>query len=393
MARELTDINTTGELADIKLGGAGAEKSVSTKEYVDAADALKADAADLTNVDNTSDADKPISDSTQAALNRKLEDTGNDVIGFDPQNPRPTRVEGLLFYDEETRSFSMYPDVDMTLNLGQEEVIRVWNATGATIPNATPVTLVGAVGGLPSVAVAQANTSETAVVPGITTHEIPDGTAGFITHAGTLGGDFSAFVIGDRLYLSDVTPGGMIGEQPGAIDLVPDLATTLGTVLDNDAVDGKIQVRISSLVSIPTVIAYMNEALDPPGGTIGTTYQNVDNFQDFGSVVMTSVPAAGTITVTTDGIYRVSFNLSMTFASSASARIFSLQLWDVTDGVSVFTIPTSITKDVANYDATVSAPFTAAAGHQYVFRVASSTILASVSYNFTSFDMTSIHIR
>lgn len=47
MARQLEEINSSGELQSIKKGGAGAEKEVTTKEYVDAADALKQDIANL----------------------------------------------------------------------------------------------------------------------------------------------------------------------------------------------------------------------------------------------------------------------------------------------------------------------------------------------------------
>jgi hypothetical protein len=49
MARQLEEINSSGELISIKKGGAGPEKEVTTQEYVDAADALKQNAADLFN--------------------------------------------------------------------------------------------------------------------------------------------------------------------------------------------------------------------------------------------------------------------------------------------------------------------------------------------------------
>lgn len=58
-ARQLEEINSSGELASIKKDGTGAEKEVVTLEQV-------------SNVDNTSDADKPISTSTQTALDLKL---------------------------------------------------------------------------------------------------------------------------------------------------------------------------------------------------------------------------------------------------------------------------------------------------------------------------------
>lgn len=423
MSREMQDIFDSGEVTDLKVNGTAADDSVAKIEDLDTHEAdlanphqvtktqvglpdaddtsdadkpvsdltqieldLKADAADLTNVDNTSDASKPVSIATQAELDTKVGTTGVVTVGFDPQDPAPARVEGLVFYDAVSKSHSVYNDTDMTLNLGQEEIIRVWNATGVTIPNATPVYQAGIVNGLPSVAPAKADMLSTAVVPGVTTQEILDGTPGFITHAGRLGGDFSGFQIGAVLFLSEANAGGYVDQN------IPDYATRIGTVLDN-AVDGAMLVRIASLTSVPTVLAYMNEALDPPSGIIPATWQDITDFQDHGNVGMVYDPVLGTITLPVDGTYRVSFNLSMTFTSSASARIFSLQLWNVTAGASVFTIPTSITKDVANYDSTISAPFTGLQNNVYVFRVTCPAALAAVSFNFTSFDIQSMHIR
>ena len=384
--RKISEKLASGEVPEIYLGNTNPESKVPTQGEVDAADALKADAADLTNVDNTSDADKPISDATQVALDTKAGTENIPQIGFAPQDPPPARVEGVLFYDDKLKVLSTYNDQDMTLNLGQEEIIRVRNDTGVTIPNATPVYLTGVVAnGIPSVAPAQANLLTTAIVPGITTHELLDTNEGFITHAGRLGGDFSAFAVGDKLYLSDTLPGGLVTTPP-------DLATTIGTVLDN-AVEGALLVRIGSLVALPTLIAYMNEALDPPGGTIGAAYQDVDNFQDSDNVGIVYDALAGTITLPANGVYRVSFNLSMTFTPSASSRTFSLQLWNQTAASAVFTIPTSITKDVANYDSTISAPFTGVGGDTYVFQVLCPAGLAGVAYNFVSFDIESVHIQ
>lgn len=311
----------------------------------------------------------------------------NEVAHFNPQPTHPpVKVEGQVWYDDVAKALTVHNDVDMNLNLGQEEVIRVYNDTGSTLSNGKPVYQSGVVGGLPSVALAQADLVSTLVVPGITTHDIPTGTEGFITHAGTLGGDFSAFGIGDALFLSESVPGGYTVTPP-------DYATRLGTVLDNSS-DGKLLVRIVNNTSLPTVIAYMNEAVDPAGNTIGTAYETIVNYQDSGNVGVPYDATAGSITCPYEGLYRVTFNLSMTFNSSTGARLFNLQLYNLTQATEVFTIPTTIAKDVSNYDSTISAPFTAYLNNVYAFRVSSpSGALTGVSYNFNSFDITSIHLR
>lgn len=344
--------------------------------------AVTKDEVGLGNVDNTADLDKPISTDTQDALDNKI-DHGPDTIDFTPIAP-PTMVEGRVFYDSTKKALSVYSDADMTLNLGQESVIRVYNNTGATLTNGKPVYQTGVVGGYPSVALAQADLVSTANIIGITTHNIPNNSSGFVATSGELSGDFSAFNLEDNLYVSDTVAGDFVIDPP-------DFATACGVVLDND-VNGKMLVRIDPLTALPQVIAYMNEANDP-GVDIGATYIDLNDFTDGGSVGLVSDQAAGEITVPLDGVYRVTVNISITFDSATGARVFSLRLWNDTDSTAVFTIPTTIPRDVTAFNTTVSAPFSALGGRTYKFQMSSVASLTSVVYQFTSYDIKSEHIR
>ncbi len=362
MARQLEEINASGELLSIKKDGTDAEKEVATTGELDAAVALK---------ENTADVD--------IKLATKLDD---DVAQFVPQTD-PGPGEGQIFYDSASHSLSVKNDKDMTLNLGAEEVIRVLNNSGADIPDTTPVYITGASGGLATVGLAQANTFTTAVVPGITTHLIPDGQEGYITHAGTLGGDFSAYAPGSSLFLSAVTAGGFEAVA------IPDIATKLGEVLSATSM----MVKISSNTALPPVMAYMNTA-DSITTLAAGVAEPIVNYADHSSVVMEYNNTTGQITVPIDGAFRVSFTLSMTFASTSGARSFECIFYDVTAAAPVFTIPTTITKDVASYDFATSAPFSALATHVYEFRVQSNTSdITGVVFQFTTFDIASLHIR
>ncbi len=361
MARQLEEINASGELISLKKGGATAEKETVIQEDMDAALLLKENAADV-----------------DIKLATKLNDS---VAQFVPQTD-PGPGEGQVFYDSATHSLSVKNDKDMTLNLGAEEVIRILNDSGADIPDTTPVYVSGASGGLATVAPAQADAYGTASVPGITTHLIPNGQEGFITHAGTLGGDFSAHPPGTRLYLSETVAGEMVA------DPIPDIGTALGMVTSATTM----MVKIHSNAALPPVMAYMNTAANIASLNAGVDY-TIAGYTSDGQVVMASDPLLGQITTPIDGSFRVSFTLSMTFSSTNGARSFECIFFDVTLGAPVFTIPTTITKDVAAYDFSTSAPFSALAGHIYEFRVNAGANITGVLFQFTTFDIASLHIR
>ena len=93
------------------------------------------------------------------AANTKFASAGGTVSGFvdvtqnvtvgsyvdlntAPSNP--THSEGRLFYDNTQKSLAYYnEDSEMTLQIGQETVVRVYNKSGATINNASVVRITG----------------------------------------------------------------------------------------------------------------------------------------------------------------------------------------------------------------------------------------------------------
>ena len=53
---------------------------------------------------------------------------------------KPSYAEGRLFYDKANGSLGFYNDEsDITLQVGQEQYIRVYNDTASTIANGAPV--------------------------------------------------------------------------------------------------------------------------------------------------------------------------------------------------------------------------------------------------------------
>ncbi len=312
-------------------------------------------------------------------LLHKLDDS---VAKFVPQVTPAVPVEGDVFYDSAKKTLSVITDVDMTLNLGQEEVIRVLNISGADIPNATPVYCNGASGGLPTVALAQANLYSTASVPGVTTHLIANGAEGLITHAGTLGGDFSAFNVTDKLWLSSTVAGGMV-------TTASDIATTVGMVIDN-SVDGKMVVKIASLIQLPNVIGYMTGGQVP--ATIVATPLVITNYATSGKVVSSVNPVTGEINTPSTGTYRVNINVSLAIAPQNTTKTVTLELIDESNVTTTINV-TTLTKNAESYSVTVSTPFDAVSGKVYRIQISTDDDIDVDTVNSMSFDLESINIR
>lgn len=155
----------------------------------------------------------------------------------------PTYVQGKLTYDTDNESLTFYNNNSaIALQIGQEEWARVLNNTGSTIPNGSAVYVNGSSGGLPTIALAQANASTTTVCLGLATHAIANGAIGYVTTAGLVRGlDTSALSVGN-LFLSATTPGGVTNTAP----LAPNFRYRVGFVTSVNATTGSIQVTPST---------------------------------------------------------------------------------------------------------------------------------------------------
>ncbi len=128
----------------------------------------------------------------------------------------PTAVAGRLFYDQEKNALSYNPctpNLDVTLNIGQEELIRVYNQSGQDIKNGQFCYIDGtAPNGLPSIQLADASSfNAAAFTSGVATHDITNNHAGFITSFGVVRDIVvTGATAGSQVFLSDTEPGGYI---------------------------------------------------------------------------------------------------------------------------------------------------------------------------------------
>jgi hypothetical protein len=177
-----------------------------------------------------------------------------DYAQFDTTYATGSNAVGQMAWSVEHETLEFKANSAVTLQLGQEHVIRVKNASGSTaIPQGVFVMFAGATGD--TVAVSPATNDGTVPASyfvGLTTQEIAADGFGFVTTQGFVNGlDTSALSLGDLLYIS-ATGGLWTTTMPSA----PAVKTPLAAVTRVHAETGRVLVRMSfdpMLGSIPDV--------------------------------------------------------------------------------------------------------------------------------------------
>ena len=182
----------------------------------------------------------------------------------------PSYLEGRVFYDSTAKTLCYYNDNNqMTVNIGQEQIVRVRNQTGSTIADGTAVYINGATGNTPTIAKAIATSFTTADIIGVTTTSIPNNGFGYATISGLVNGlDTSAFAEGDAVFLSATTAGAYTTTEPTR----PNYSIQVGVILRANPSNGTLLVSVQ-IVSVETQHIIGTVAVDQ-GGTGQTSYTN-----------------------------------------------------------------------------------------------------------------------
>ena len=227
----------------------------------------------------------------------------------------PSYLEGRVFYDSTAKTLCYYNDnSQMTVNIGQEEIVRVRNQTGATIPNGTVVYINGATGNTPTIAKALATSFSTADIIGVTTTDITNNGFGYATINGLVNGlDTSAFTEGDAVFLSATTLGAFTVTEPTR----PNYSIQVGVILRANPSVGTLLVSVQ-IVSTETQHIIGTVAVDQ-GGTGQTSYTNGQLLigNTTGNTLTKSTLTAGTGVSVTNGTG--SITLANTGVTSAVA--------------------------------------------------------------------------
>lgn len=188
----------------------------------------------------------------------------NNVIGdafvFDTANPETILPVGGLTWNIDEGTLDLKLNESVTLQVGQEEVLKVVNKTGNTLNEADfravrirSVSEGGAQGQRLAVLLAQGNNdANSATTIGLVTETILNNESGFITISGKVNGinttgaksylGAETWVDGDILYLSPTQPGYLTNVKPQA----PQHTIIVGWVVYAHANQGKIFVKVDN---------------------------------------------------------------------------------------------------------------------------------------------------
>lgn len=242
--------------------------------------------------------------------------SGIQTAQFDPLSIDPDYVEGLFWYDDNKKSFSVYEESSNSiLQVGQELRVRCENISGVQINDGEIVYISGA-SEFPQITCAQADKPSTSQIIGMATVDIPNNEKGKVTIKGIVRGiNTSSFSPGDPVYLSALIPGGITATKPTGLNQI----VRVGSVVNSDLTNGTVLVDPVNIgraeapraemwendSAVETVINTINVwekivAITNDGDTLGFTFDGaggftVDNIEEIGGVYKVDVKVSSSV--------------------------------------------------------------------------------------------------
>lgn len=252
---------------------------------------------------------------TWSAWDYDVFDISSAYYDFEPQEVQPTTKAGRVFFDSAKNTLSYYASVDLQpIDLGTQQHLKVYNNTGAQIPKGSPIRYGGSVvGGVPTVAYADASSFSTANCQGMAMHDIPNGTVGYVATFGVIYDvDTTAYPTGSVVYVAE---GGGLTTTPPSIEALAGYVIT-------SAVDGQL-FMYSHPIDSPSANGHLQK--NAAVLNLSTTPINVVNYDVNGKSQIESSLVNGTYTAMYDGNYKV--ELVIDGLSDTSNREVEIQLY------------------------------------------------------------------
>ena len=185
---------------------------------------------------------------------------------FTSQSTAPSYLKGKVWYDGVADGLAYYNGVtNNEIVIGQEVQLQVYNNTESTINLGQPVYITGQSGGLPTIALAQANSLTTSNVIGVANQNISASSNGYVVILGdVMGYNTTGFTAGQTLYLDYAVAGNLITTQPTA----PNYAVRVGFCVTS-ASSGQFFTSVRNVyTNASSIIGILGV---PNGGTGATT--------------------------------------------------------------------------------------------------------------------------
>lgn len=252
-----------------------------------------------------------------------------------------TAAPGTLSWNGTDETLNLEMSNGVTQQIGQEYYARVGNTTGSTIPNGTVVGFAGATANALLVSPYLADGSSPSLyILGVMTHDLPDsGDKGYCTTWGFVRDlDTSGFSVGDILYASPSTAGGLTNVKPTA----PNNVIPLAACIVSDATAGVIFVRptIEQMQFYGTFVCNTDQTV----AVVNTAYPVTFTGTSLSNGVTLGTPASR-IVVPDSGFYQFDATLQLSSTNSSSKNMWC---WFRKNGTDIADSARIATSDVNN---------------------------------------------
>ena len=199
-------------------------------------------------------------------------------------NVKPSNIEGALYYNSGPDALVYKPSSASPVKIGQDEVTRVYNNSGAMIAKGTPVYVTGAQSDFPTIAKAQADQIDTiANTIGVLKDSINNASFGLALNRGLVGRlNTSGFSVGDHLFVSADSAGKLVTTAP----VYPNFAYEIGVVLTVDSAGG---TGVGGCAQIAPQKEFFEQFRVTGSGRVDQNFTIGGNLTVIGSQVQTSV--------------------------------------------------------------------------------------------------------
>lgn len=263
-----------------------------------------------------------------------------DYIDLRRIAPHAAKI-GRLAWNDSDQTGDLGMEYGVVQQIGLEWFARVGNTTGVTIPNGTVVGFAGATSNALLVSPYLADGSQSSLnILGVMTHDLPDsGEKGYATVWGFVREvDTSSFSVGDVLYASPTTAGGMTNVKPTA----PNNVIPVAACLVSDATDGVIFVRPT--IEQQRYYGVFSKTTDQSPAAINTSYTLTFDNEDISNGITIGTPTSR-IVVPEAGLYQLEARVQITSGNSSSKNVY---VWFRKNGTDIANSSRVITSDINN---------------------------------------------
>ena len=179
-------------------------------------------------------------------------------------------VAGEVYYNSVEKSISYNTSIneDVTVNIGQQNYLRVFNNSGTEIPRGKALEVLSAYGGLPSVTLA-INENTGFNVIGVSAEIIPNNSEGIVITNGIISDiQLTGMTVGSLVYASDAIPGDYVSNTLFLGFPLTARTNSVGYVVQTGTTTGKLFVNIVNENSALTLTDLERNVLE--GNTLST---------------------------------------------------------------------------------------------------------------------------